>query len=152
MAVNSGWESKITWEMVFPRHIAEAVFGEHADYILQMLTDKDRDLEDHTVQPEAIFSWFGPLAVAVSGPWVNRIGGYLVEVTCVLKTAGSGSSVVTVYKNGISIGTVTIPSGATTATQAFQSVPFNVGVDKMSVGITTAGAAADSLTAHGRFV
>lgn len=151
MTINSGWEHKVKLEDVFTPEIASRIFGEDADQILALLTDRDRDHEDHMHQPEAVFSLFGPLTISTSGPWISRLGGKLVEVVCALKTVGSSSTVVTVYKNAVSIGTVTIPSSAFTASAMFATT-FQNSVDRLSVGVTTVGTGADSLTVHGRFV
>lgn len=149
---SSGWENRITWGQIFTSDIAKKLFGPEASQIMALLADKDRDQEDHTIQEEAKFSRPGALTVSESGPWVPRVGGTLVEVLCALRTAGSSNTVVTIYKNGASIGTITLGSGTTIAIQRSFNTTFNVDTDIMHAAITTAGTGAAHLTVFGRLV
>lgn len=92
------------------------------------------------------FSLPGAVVVTTSCPrYYKRTGIDTSElrVHASLDTAGTASTVVTIYKNGASLGTVTLASGATTTEVVFNT-PFKVG-DYLRVLVTTAGAAARDL-------
>lgn len=150
MTVNSGFEFTQKFYEIFTPDVAQKMWGDKADEILAYLTDKDRELEDHLQQPEAIFSFAGVLTVSESGPWVARLGGKLTEVLVVIKTPGSSSTVVEVFRNGTSIGTVTVASGENIGIASFNT-DFQNSKDYMHVGVTTAGTGAEDITVHGRF-
>lgn len=97
----------------------------------------------------APFSAGGSVSVTASGDepqWRVRTGGQIVNVSAHLKTAGSSSTVVTFYRNGVSIGTVTLAASATDALAYLGSYRAKNG-DLISARITTAGTGAKGLSA-----
>lgn len=74
-----------------------------------------------------------------------RKGGTIREIYGSLSTAGSSSTVVTVYKNGVSIGTVTLASSDATETDTITAVSVAPG-DKLTARVTTAGTGAAGLS------
>lgn len=97
---------------------------------------------------DIVFSHAGPVATSTSPKAVTR-GGTLTSVIVTLGTAGSSSTVVTVYKNGSSIGTVTLASSATIGRGSMVQ-SFAPDIDKLHVAITTAGTGAADLVAMAR--
>lgn len=99
------------------------------------------------------FSQYGAVALttaADSTGWVvgqaGGVGGFIDEGTINLSTAGSSSTVVTVYVNGVSIGTLTYASGDTTPqTDALTPTRVVVG-DRITARVTTAGTGAKGLS------
>lgn len=96
------------------------------------------------------FSLPGSVTASLSGPWMPDEDMTLVSVRALLGTAGTSSTVVTVYVNGSSVGTVTLASGATSA-QADIYVELVRNTDVVTLGVTTAGAGAAMLTVIVRF-
>lgn len=84
------------------------------------------------------FSYAGALAASTSGPWVPQDDVTIAEVRALLGTAGTSNTVVTVYVNGVSVGTVTLGSGVTNNSASF-SEPLTANTDVVTVGITTVG-------------
>lgn len=95
---------------------------------------------------ELRFSQSGAVAVMTSGPDEARMTGQLIAVICRLGTAGTSNTVVTVYRNGTSIGTVTLASGALRVAAYLGNYRIAAETDVMTVGITTAGTGAKDLT------
>lgn len=101
----------------------------------------------------APFSQYGTVtltAAADSAAWVvgtlSGKGGLVNSATLSLSTAGSTSTVVTIYVNGNSIGTVTYASGDTTPqTDALTATRCAVGA-KITARVTTAGTGAAGLS------
>lgn len=99
------------------------------------------------------FSSYDAVALTTSGSepeWVvGQAGGYgglIDEGTIKLRTAGSTSTIVTIYVNGSSIGTITYASGDTTP-QTDDLTPTWVAVlDRVSARVTTAGTGAKGLS------
>lgn len=79
---------------------------------------------------------------------VFEVGRILYRVRVNLTVAGTTNTVVTIYKNGDSIGTVTVTSGNRTAFSDF-SVPFTAD-DELSARVTTAGVGAYELVCIAR--
>lgn len=94
------------------------------------------------------FAQFGDVTLTDAGDstaWRVRVGGKIREIYASLSTAGSSSTVVTAYKNGVSIGTVTLASSDTTETDTITTVSVGPG-DKITVRVTTAGTGAKGLS------
>lgn len=96
-----------------------------------------------------LFTLSGPVAVTSSPGDAADFDTTLVEVRCLLGTAGSSSTVVTVYVNGTSVGTVTLTSSTTNASVTFATA-LTADTDILTVGVTTAGTGAKDLTVLGR--
>lgn len=97
----------------------------------------------------APFSAAGAVSVTPSGEvpkWKVQTGGLIEEITATLDTAGSSSTVVTAYLNGVSIGTVTLASSDTDETDLITPVRAVPG-DVIGARITTAGTGAKGLSA-----
>lgn len=84
------------------------------------------------------FSYAGTLAVATSTGWVPDDDVALREVRALLGTAGTSNTVVTVYVNGVSVGTVTLGSGVTNNSAALAE-QLTADTDVVTVGTTTVG-------------
>lgn len=108
-------------------------------------TDRPADAEPL----EAPFFHGGPLSTTTSGRWYPRRTATLSQVWCSLDTAGSTSTVVTVYVNGGSQGTVTIPGSANTGSATFDDV-LVADADYLTVAATTVGTGAEDLTVQAR--
>lgn len=92
------------------------------------------------------FSQSGPTTVSTSGPDEVRTSGQLEAVIVRLRVAGTTNTVVTIYRNGTSIGTVTLASGVKRNAKYLGSFRITAETDEMTVGVTTAGTGADSVT------
>lgn len=108
---------------------------------VQRLDRQMRRRQRHNVP----FSYAGTLAVATSTPWVPDEDVSLREVRALLGTAGTSNTVVTVYVNGVSAGTVTLGSGVTN-NSASLSAALSADTDVVTVETTTAGTGAADLT------
>lgn len=95
---------------------------------------------------EAVFSQAGAATAGESSPYPVRVSSILRSVTISAGTTASTSSVLTVYVNGSSAGTVTLPSSNTTATGALSAVPVVPG-DQVTVELTTIGTGLASVVA-----
>lgn len=95
---------------------------------------------------ELRFSQSGAVAVTTSGPDEARTTGQLIGVICRLGTAGTANTVVTIYRNGASIGTVTLASEEDRKAAYLGNYRIAAETDVMTVGVTTAGAGAKDLT------
>lgn len=73
-----------------------------------------------------------------------KVGGLIDALSASLATAGSSSTVVTFYKNGVSIGTVTLAASDLVETDAITPVRVAVG-DRITARVTTAGTGAAGL-------
>lgn len=96
------------------------------------------------VTETARWSHAGAVAVTASGDETTfdvELGGLIDELEADLKTAGSSSTVGTVYLNGVSIGTVTLAASDSTETDAITPV-WTVPGDKLTGRVTTAGTGA----------
>ena len=97
----------------------------------------------------AVWSHSGAITVTTSGEEPEhdvRVGGQLVSFKVRLKTAGSTSTVVTFYKNGASLGTVTLAASATSKEDYLGNYRAKPG-DSIGCRITTAGTGAKGLSA-----
>jgi len=99
---------------------------------------------------EIVFSYAGALATGTSPPVRVWRGGNLVVVAVTFGTAGSTSTVLTVKRNGTSVGTVTIPS-STTAYNGNVVARFAADSDTLTLTVTTVGTGAADMTATARF-
>lgn len=95
---------------------------------------------------EVEFSYAGAVAVSTSTPWAAAANCTANSVRALLGTAGSSSTVVTVYVNGSSIGTVTLTSGQTNVGAALTTTVVAQDTDVVTVAVTTAGTGAADLT------
>lgn len=98
---------------------------------------------------EAVFSHKGTPTTDESGRWYPRRTATLKSVFASLGTAGSSSTVVTVYVNGGSQGTVTLASGDNEASATFDDV-LVADTDYLTVAATTVGTGASDLTVQAR--
>lgn len=82
--------------------------------------------------------------------YVSESGRYYSQPTTIrsirasLDTAGTSTTTVTVYVNGVSADTITLTSGTTTTTKAVSITVPALGY--LKVGVTTAGTGAEDLT------
>lgn len=107
-----------------------------------------------TVDEVAEFSSYDAVALTTSGSEPTFVvgqhgghGGLIDEGTLFLRTAGSTSTVLTVYVNNVSIGTVTYASGDTTPQTDALTPTWVAPGDRVSVRVTTAGTGAKGLSA-----
>lgn len=84
------------------------------------------------------FSYAGVLTLSTSPPWTPHEDCALIEVRALLNTTGTSNTVVTVYVNGTSVGTVTLGSGVAN-NAATLSTSLTANTDVVTVGITTVG-------------
>jgi len=99
------------------------------------------------------FSQYGAVSTTTLGDscaWIvgqdGGTGGLIDEGTMFLSTAGSTSTVITIYVNGSSIGTITYTSGDTTP-QTDALTPTRVVLDDVvRCVVTTAGTGAAGLS------
>jgi hypothetical protein len=123
----------------------------HAGRLHELETRRQSAQQKPASEDELIvFSHAGALATSTSGPYVPLRKGRLFYVLCVLGTAGSSSTVVSIKKNGSEITTVTLASSDTIEAKNL-STSFAVGADKLTIGITTVGTGAADLTVECRF-
>lgn len=99
---------------------------------------------------EIIFSYAGALTAAASPPARVWRGGNLTVLAVTFATAGSTSTIIDVLRNGITVGTVTVPS-STEAYNGEVSARFVADVDTLALEVTTAGTGAADMTAAARF-
>lgn len=83
------------------------------------------------------------LVVGVSPPYQVRRAGTLYEAVLGLAVAGSTTTTVTIYVNGVSAGTASITASQVNATTSL-SVSVSVD-DDVTVAVTTIGTAAEGL-------
>lgn len=98
---------------------------------------------------EAVFSHAGTPTSAASPRWYPRRTARLYTVVVSLATAGTSNTVVTVYVNGGSQGTVTLASGVNRASAAFNNV-LVADTDWLTVAVTTVGTGAKDITVQAR--
>lgn len=98
---------------------------------------------------EAVFSHAGTPVTTASARWYPRRTARLYRVVVSLATAGTSNTVVTVYVNGGSQGTVTLASGVNRVSAAFDNV-LAADADWLTVAATTVGAGAKDLTVQAR--
>lgn len=98
---------------------------------------------------EAVFSHAGTPTTTESGRWYPRRTATLTDVFVSLGTAGSSNTVVTVYVNGGSQGTITLGSGVHSAHGTFDDVLVD-DTDYLTVAATTVGTGAEDLTIQAR--
>jgi hypothetical protein len=95
------------------------------------------------------FSFEGTLvAVSASGRWSPRTPMSIGGAYCTLTTAGSTQTVVTLKRNGVSLGTVTIAASATSGSGTWTAAEFDGEDDYLTAEITTAGTSAKDLVVH----
>lgn len=108
---------------------------------LERYTDRSRGGE----LDEVLFTFPDTLYVAASPPYRYRLGGIVTSIVALLGTAGTTTTTVKVYRNGIIITTLTMAAGIT-STSVNIAEAFGAGFDLLTVGITGAGAGAADLT------
>ena len=104
---------------------------------LSLLEERERAVEDYlsNQRPAAVFSYPSAVASGASGRWYP--GRSTLTRVLISRTAGTTALTVTLYKNGVSIGTVTTSADGATA-----SVSFGVAFaeeDYLTVNATTPG-------------
>lgn len=100
---------------------------------------------------EIVFSYAGALVAATTSP-PARVwrGGNLTVVAVSLGTAGSTATTLTVKRNGATVDTVTIPTGAVIYNgEVFAR--FAADSDRLTLTVTTVGTGAANMTAAARF-
>lgn len=95
---------------------------------------------------ELIYSSTTAITTAVSNPQRAKYGGTLGDVLCLLGTAGSTSTTVTIYKDGASVGTCVIASSAVLGTATLNTAIAST--DIITVAATTIGTGAAKLTVY----
>lgn len=98
---------------------------------------------------EAVFSHAGTPTTVASARWYPRRTATLTRVFVSLGTAGTSNTVVTVYVDGGSQGTITLGSGLHTASGVFDDV-LVADTDYLTVAATTVGTGAADLTVQAR--
>lgn len=98
---------------------------------------------------EAVFSHAGTPTTDPSPRWTPRRTATLTTVVVSLATAGSSNTVVTVYVNDGSQGTITLGSSVEQATGTFDDV-LVADTDYLTVAATTVGTGAADLTVQAR--
>src|SRR4051794_22305696 len=98
-------------------------------------------LERKRVSHSVPFSYSGALLLSTSPPWTPHEDRALIDVRVLLGTTGTSNTVVTVYVNGSSVGTVTLGSGVAN-NSATLSTSLAANTDVVTVGITTVGTGA----------
>jgi hypothetical protein len=97
-------------------------------------------------QPSVIFTLAGAVTVSTSPKITPRHNATFTGVSLTLGTAGSTSTTLHVYKNGVSIGSVTVAASQTYAYAAFGSpVSLIARTDNYQVGVTAAGTGASDI-------
>lgn len=109
------------------------------------LAERDRAVENYLSRSEIVFSMAGALVVAISGRYRFADGARGIRVQAELDTAGTSATTIDVYRNGASIGTISLAASATLAVATFESA-FGADVDHLRFGVTTVGAGAKELT------
>jgi hypothetical protein len=97
-----------------------------------------------------VFSFAGALSAATSPPIRVWRGGILSVLAVSLGTAGSTATVLAVKRNGITVGTVTVPAGWSVY-NAELSARFSADSDALALAVITAGTGAAEMTAEARF-
>lgn len=125
-----------------------AVFSRTARRLenLERPVDKPERSKTEEVAP---FSGSGAVSVTAAGDepkWRVRAGGQIIAASAHVTTAGSSSTVVTFYLNGVSMGTATLASSATDIEVYLGNYRAKPG-DFISARITTAGTGAKGLSA-----
>lgn len=105
----------------------------------------DNPLAGFLGRPEvAVFSYSGELAIgAMSGRFYPTKSVRRIRALASI-TPGTSSTVVTLYKNGVALGTITFTAGDDVEAVEFAST-FSPNVDFLTAAITTAGAGAADL-------
>jgi hypothetical protein len=93
------------------------------------------------------FSQGGGVTVGASGEWESAAGYRLVLVVARVREVGSTDTVVSIRRNDVHLGYVTIPAGEKRA-QAVFAVTFDPVVDVLSAVVTEAGFGAAGLVVH----
>ncbi len=127
------------------------------DRTIKRVEDLERRLRsrviDNRPEPleplEATFSHAGTPTTAVSPRWYPSRTANLYRVLVSLGTTGTTSTVVTVYVNGGSQGTITLTSGTAKNTGTFDDV-LVADTDYLTVAATTVGTGAAKLTVQAR--
>jgi hypothetical protein len=124
--------------------------------LVKRVEDLERRLQARTAgrppaaEPlEAVFSHAGTPTTATSARWYPRRTATLSDAIVSLGTAGSSSTVVTVYVNGGSQGTITLGSGVHANSGTFDDV-LVADTDYLTVAATTVGTGAADLTVQAR--
>jgi len=119
------------------------------DDLERRLRNRATEAPDPGEPLEATFSHSGTPTTAASARWYPRRTATLTQVIVSLATAGTTSTIVTVYVNGGSQGTITLASGVNKNTGTFNNV-LVVDTDYLTVAATTVGTAAANLTVQAR--
>lgn len=126
------------------------------DRLVRRIEDLERRLRARSTERPAAaaplyaeFAQSASVSVASSPRWYPARTATLEEVVASLDTAGSSNTVVTVYVNGGSQGTITLGSGVNKNSATFNDV-LVADTDWLTVGVTTAGTGAAKLTVQAR--
>lgn len=99
---------------------------------------------------EIMFTLPGSLTGSTSPKAYLRVDSRLVNIVCSLGTAGTSTTTVQVKKNGTTIATVNLTSGATFS-RARAAEMFVADTDALTVTISAVGSAAANLSVQARF-
>lgn len=136
----------------FVPSIDEALRDQLPVDVLAMLADRDRQLEDYlsgVAGTKQTFSHAGTPTTDESGRWYPETGGKALRVLASANTAGSSSTVFTIYVSGVSVGTVTLASSdnVEVATFAVNIAGSSDGTgDYVTVAATTVGTGVENVT------
>lgn len=95
---------------------------------------------------EQTFSKAGPQDTTPSGPWPIDVATRILGARFACTTPGSTDSVLTVYLDGVSVGSLTLPAGEVYAEIRFDPTDADTG-QFITVALTTVGTGLDTVTA-----
>ncbi len=125
-----------------------AKFGDHSRRLSDL--ERARTGVDDTPERTITFTLAGAVYVSDSPPYEFARNRTLVEVKARLATAGTGSTVIGLKKNGSSIGSITLASGVAMARLKLATT-FAGDNDYLTVHVTAAGATAAGLAVYARY-
>jgi len=123
--------------------------GRRIDDLYRRIKGEDRPEPWVEVIP---FSAPGAFAVNVEGVSTPKRGHLLAEVELLLVTAGSSTTTVTIYKNGVSQGTASLASSDDGPTPTAFEVVFSPRNDRLGAKVTTKGTGSAGLTINCHFL
>ena len=97
------------------------------------------------------FTLPGGMRNSQSSRYYQRGGGRLQRIMMSLDTPGTSTTTVTIYKNGLSIVTLSLGAGFDKTSTVIDEM-FVADSDYLQVGVTTAGSGASDLTVQCRFL
>lgn len=124
------------------------------ELLKRRITDLERKLNrnrDGVGDQGKTFTLAGSIYVKESPQWTPRTTVELVRIVVLLKTPGTTSTTVVVYKNGVALRTIVVAANDDSNSTSLSTtiVPDN---DKMTVGITVAGTGAADLSVSLQYI